>query len=189
MSTPSTTGWPRPGPHHPGARNRAVGLDRDVDPGPRWHPDRRGRGSRRSPSPPRPATGVTTKLTNSTRQMRMSSAEQLSRRQQPASSHRQQPGPKRVGSARFSFSALIARRIRSPQGPLGQPTPASPVQRRPCSPPRGESARLLPAGRGAGSPGEADSWMVWLLVPGRRSARATGPPTAGSRTPPVSRSR
>jgi hypothetical protein len=52
--------------HHPGARKGAVGLDRDVDPGPRWHPDRPGRGSRRSPSPPRPAIGVTAKLTNST---------------------------------------------------------------------------------------------------------------------------
>jgi catechol 2,3-dioxygenase-like lactoylglutathione lyase family enzyme len=50
--------------HHPAARNRAVGLDRDVDPGPRWDPDRPGRGSRRSPSLPRPAIGVNAKMTN-----------------------------------------------------------------------------------------------------------------------------
>src|SRR5207248_8713096 len=57
-------------PHHPGARNRALGPDRNVDPGPRWHQDRPGRGSRRSPSPPRPATGVTAKMTNSMWQLR-----------------------------------------------------------------------------------------------------------------------
>ena len=54
-------------PHHPGARTGALGLDRDVDPGPRWHPDRPGRGSRRSPSPPGPAIGATAKMTNSAR--------------------------------------------------------------------------------------------------------------------------
>jgi hypothetical protein len=52
---------------YPGTRNRALGLDRDVDPGPRWHPDRPDRDSRRSPSPPRPAIGVTAKMTNSMR--------------------------------------------------------------------------------------------------------------------------
>ena len=35
-----------------GNRNRAVGLDRDVDRGPRRHKGRPSRGSRRSPSPP-----------------------------------------------------------------------------------------------------------------------------------------
>ena len=34
-----------------GPASGALGLDRNVDPGPRWHPDRAGRGSRRSPSP------------------------------------------------------------------------------------------------------------------------------------------
>jgi hypothetical protein len=54
-------------PYHPGARNRALGLDRNLDPGPRWRPDRPGRGSRRSPSPPRPAIGVTANMTNTMR--------------------------------------------------------------------------------------------------------------------------
>jgi catechol 2,3-dioxygenase-like lactoylglutathione lyase family enzyme len=35
-----------------GAGKASVGLDRNVDPGSRWHSDRPGRGSRRSPSPP-----------------------------------------------------------------------------------------------------------------------------------------
>jgi len=51
-------------PGHPGAGRRAVGLDRNVDRGSRRHPDRPGRGSRRSPSAPWPTTGVTAKVTN-----------------------------------------------------------------------------------------------------------------------------
>ena len=125
--------------------------------------------------------------TRSLRQKRMSPAETP---EQATAASQQSPAAARaqtVGGARFSFSALIARRIRCPQGLPGPPTPTNPVQRRPCSPPRGESAELLPAGRVAGSPGEADSWIVWVLALGRRSARATGLPTAGSRTPQVSR--
>ena len=50
------------------ARAGVLELDRDVDPGPRWHPDRPGRGSRRSLSPPGPAIGATAKMmTNSAR--------------------------------------------------------------------------------------------------------------------------
>lgn len=41
-------------PGHPGARSGTWGADRDADPGPRRHPDPRGRGSRRSPCPPCP---------------------------------------------------------------------------------------------------------------------------------------
>ena len=40
------------GPGPPGARSRALRADRDADRGPRWYPDRPGRGARRSPSTP-----------------------------------------------------------------------------------------------------------------------------------------
>ena len=57
-------------PISPGPRNRALGPDRNADPGPRRHPDRAGRGPRRSPPAPRPAIGVTPKVTKSMRQTR-----------------------------------------------------------------------------------------------------------------------
>ena len=44
------------------ARLAAVAVPRT-----RWHPDRPGRGSRRSPSPPGPAIGATAKMMNSAR--------------------------------------------------------------------------------------------------------------------------
>ena len=52
MSAASTPGWLGRSPHHPRARARTLGTDRDVDRGPRWRPDRPGRGTRRSPSAP-----------------------------------------------------------------------------------------------------------------------------------------
>ena len=53
---PAGCGW---SPDCQGAGCGALGSDRDVDRGPRRRPDRPGRGSCRSSSPPRPAAGVT----------------------------------------------------------------------------------------------------------------------------------